>query len=67
MLLKLDNICKSFGDTVAVDSLTLEVPEGVIYGIIGPNGLRFKLNPGTVSKWNTCMGSAPHSRKSSSG
>lgn len=38
MLLKLDDICKSFGDTVAVDKLTLEVPEGVIYGIIGPNG-----------------------------
>lgn len=38
MLLKLDNICKSFGDAVAADKLTLEVPEGVIYGIIGPNG-----------------------------
>lgn len=33
MLLRLDNICKSFGDTVAVDKLTLEVPEGVISGI----------------------------------
>lgn len=33
MLLKLDNICKSYGDTVAVDKLTLEVPEGVISGI----------------------------------
>jgi ABC-type uncharacterized transport system ATPase subunit len=38
MLLRLDRICKSFGDTVAVDRLTLEVPQGVIYGIIGPNG-----------------------------
>ena len=38
MLLTLDNICKSFGDTVAVDNLSLQVPEGVIYGIIGPNG-----------------------------
>ena len=38
MLLKLENIYKTFGDTVAVDNLTLEVPEGDIYGIIGPNG-----------------------------
>ncbi len=38
MLLTLDNICKSFGDTVAVDRLSLQVPEGVIYGIVGPNG-----------------------------
>jgi len=38
MLLTLDNICKSFGDTVAVDRLSLHVPEGAIYGIIGPNG-----------------------------
>ena len=38
MLLTLDNICKSFGDTVAVNNLSLQVPEGVIYGIIGPNG-----------------------------
>ncbi|MDH3892072.1 MAG: ATP-binding cassette domain-containing protein [candidate division Zixibacteria bacterium] len=38
MQLKLENISKSYGDTIAVDKLTLEVPRGVIYGIIGPNG-----------------------------
>ncbi len=38
MFLKLDRICKTFGDKVAVDNLSLEVPEGVLYGIIGPNG-----------------------------
>jgi ABC-2 type transport system ATP-binding protein len=38
MQLRLDNIRKEFDGTVAVDNLSLEVPEGVIYGIIGPNG-----------------------------
>ncbi len=38
MHLRLDNIRKEFGDKVAVDNLSLEVPEGAIYGIIGPNG-----------------------------
>lgn len=49
MLLKLDNICKSFGDAVAADKLTLEVPEGVIYSIIGPNGAgKDRDNPGIL-------------------
>lgn len=38
MLLKLENICKQYDETVAVDNLSLDVPQGVIYGIIGPNG-----------------------------
>ncbi len=29
---------KSFGETVAVNGLSLQVPEGSIYGFIGPNG-----------------------------
>jgi ABC-2 type transport system ATP-binding protein len=29
---------KVFGDTVAVDSLSLKVPKGKIYGLIGPDG-----------------------------
>ena len=31
-------VTKSFGPQVAVDSLSLAVPEGSIYGFIGPNG-----------------------------
>ncbi len=29
---------KRFGTQVAVDEVSLEVPEGVVYGFIGPNG-----------------------------
>lgn len=36
--LRLDHICKTFGDHVAVDNVSLEVPSGVVYGFIGPNG-----------------------------
>lgn len=37
-IIELDNITKSFGQYVAVDNLSLEVPCGSIYGFIGPNG-----------------------------
>ena len=32
------NVTKRFGDLAAVDDLTLTVPEGSVYGFIGPNG-----------------------------
>lgn len=32
------NITKSFGTVVAVNGVSLDVPEGAIYGFIGPNG-----------------------------
>jgi ABC-2 type transport system ATP-binding protein len=31
-------LCKTFGDQVAVHNLTLEVPQGIIFGLIGPSG-----------------------------
>jgi len=34
----IDSVTKTFGDVKAVDDLTLGVPEGSIYGFIGPNG-----------------------------
>ena len=34
----LEGVTKRFGDRVAVDRLDLAVPEGAIYGFIGPNG-----------------------------
>jgi ABC-2 type transport system ATP-binding protein len=36
--IRLTDISKRFGDVPAVDALTLEVPQGSIYGFIGPNG-----------------------------
>ena len=31
-------LTRSFGDTVAVDSLDLSIEKGIIYGFLGPNG-----------------------------
>ncbi len=38
MILRLDNVTRSFGSLKAVDRVTLEVAEGEALGIIGPNG-----------------------------
>jgi ABC-2 type transport system ATP-binding protein len=35
---ELQDVTKSFGAHVAVDALSLQIPEQVIYGFIGPNG-----------------------------
>lgn len=37
-MIELKNICKRFGERLAVDGLTLEVPKGEIYGLLGHNG-----------------------------
>jgi len=37
-IIELDRITKSYGNHVAVDNLSLQVPYGSIYGFIGPNG-----------------------------
>ncbi len=37
-VLALDGVVKSFGGTRAVDGLTLEVPPGEMFGLIGPDG-----------------------------
>ena len=34
----LDHVTKRFGDVAAVNDLSLTVPEGSVYGFIGPNG-----------------------------
>ncbi len=36
--IELRDVTKQFGQVVAVNALTLDVPEGSIYGFIGPNG-----------------------------
>jgi ABC-2 type transport system ATP-binding protein len=35
---QIEKVTKSFGQHVAVDDLSLEVPTGSVYGFIGPNG-----------------------------
>src|SRR3954468_16163531 len=36
--LVLDGLTKRYGDRVAVDGMTAEIPQGAITGFIGPNG-----------------------------
>ncbi|MRX71474.1 ATP-binding cassette domain-containing protein [Bacillus lacus] len=38
MTLKLDGVTKNFGRFTAVDSLSIEIPEGEIFGFLGANG-----------------------------
>lgn len=37
-LIECKNVCKNFGSKVALDNVSLDVPEGRIYGLLGPNG-----------------------------
>ena len=37
-VVEIENVTKTFGSVTAVDNLSLNVPEGCIYGFIGPNG-----------------------------
>ncbi len=36
--LRVEGLTKSFGEVIAVDGLTLEVPRGTVFGFLGPNG-----------------------------
>src|ERR1041384_4879921 len=36
--IQIRSVTKRFGSVTAVDQLTLDVPDGSIYGFIGPNG-----------------------------
>lgn len=37
-IVRTENLTKHFGDEVAVDDLTLQVDDGIIFGFIGPSG-----------------------------
>ena len=37
-IIEVRNISKSFGEKVALDNVSLEIPEGKIFGLLGPNG-----------------------------
>src|SRR2546422_4230724 len=37
-MIRLENLTKHYGSFVAVDDISLEVPQGLLYGCLGPNG-----------------------------
>jgi ABC-2 type transport system ATP-binding protein len=37
-MIEVQNLHKTYGDTVAVDDVSFTVREGEIFGILGPNG-----------------------------
>lgn len=37
-LIECREICKNFGEKVALDHVSIDVPEGKIFGLLGPNG-----------------------------
>jgi ABC-2 type transport system ATP-binding protein len=37
-MIKTENLTKKFNDIMAVDRLTLDIPEGEVFGFLGPNG-----------------------------
>ena len=37
-MLKIENLCKSYGSFQAVNNLSLHIPSGEIFGFVGPNG-----------------------------
>ena len=37
-ILEVKNVVKQYGDYTALNSVSLNVPEGSIYGLLGPNG-----------------------------
>ncbi len=37
-MIHVDNVSKRYGATLALDRLTLAVPDGAVFGLVGPNG-----------------------------
>ena len=37
-IIEVKNVIKTFGEKVALDNVSLEIPEGKIFGLLGPNG-----------------------------
>ena len=38
MMLKCIDVCKNFGEKVALDHVSVDIPKGKIFGLLGPNG-----------------------------
>ena len=37
-IIQCKDVCKSFGEKVALDHVSIDVPQGGIFGLLGPNG-----------------------------
>ena len=37
-IIEIKNVSKNFGTKIALDNVSLEIPEGKIFGLLGPNG-----------------------------
>ena len=37
-IIQCKNVCKSFGEKVALDHVSVDIPKGKIFGLLGPNG-----------------------------
>ena len=37
-LIQCKEVCKNFGEKVALDHVSLDIPQGKIFGLLGPNG-----------------------------
>ena len=37
-MLELKNVTKTFGKFTAIDNLSMNIPQGAVYGLVGPNG-----------------------------
>ncbi len=37
-IITIENVSKSFGEKIALKNISLEIPEGKIFGLLGPNG-----------------------------
>ena len=38
MMIQVENLVKRYGDVVALDHFNLQIAEGEIFGLLGPNG-----------------------------
>lgn len=50
-MIEVKGLCKSFGNLVAVDGISFDVPEGQVLGFLGPNGA----GKSTTMKMLTCF------------
>ena len=37
-LLEVQNVIKKYGDYTALNNVSIDVPEGAVFGLLGPNG-----------------------------